>query len=62
MAKEKGVQVSATVTKEIDQALEDYRWGVRLTKTELVRVAILEFIHNHQISVPNAGAPEPDAT
>ena len=49
MGKTKGVQVSATVTPELDQALEDHRWSVRKTKTELVRLAVEEYAHNHGI-------------
>ena len=43
MAVQKGVQVSATISKELDQALEDHRWSVRMTKTELVRTAVEEY-------------------
>jgi hypothetical protein len=59
MAKEKGVQVSATVTKEVDDTLENHRWDVRLTKTELVRTAILEYISNHNLTVEVEPASEP---
>ena len=34
---EKGVQVNATVPKEWDNKLEDHRWTVRKTKTQLIR-------------------------
>ena len=47
MAVQKGVQVSATISKELDQALEDHRWSVRMTKTELVRTAVEEYAAKH---------------
>ena len=33
----KGVQVNATIPPEWDQKLEDHRWTVRKTKTQLVK-------------------------
>lgn len=62
MAKEKGVQVSATVSPQVDQTLEDHRWDVRLTKTELVRKAILEYIANHGLTVAAEPAEAPAET
>lgn len=44
---EKGVQVNATVPKEWDQKLEDHRWSVRMTKTQVVRTAVEEYMRNH---------------
>jgi hypothetical protein len=61
MAKEKGVQVSATISPELNQALEDHRWSVRLTKTELVRVAVEEYAHKHHLTLPAEADAEPDA-
>jgi hypothetical protein len=55
--KTKGVQVSATITPELDQALEDHRWNVRKTKTELVRLAVEEYAHNHGIIPSEADSP-----
>ena len=49
MAVQKGVQVSATISKELDQALEDHRWSVRMTKTELVRTAVEEYAAKHNL-------------
>lgn len=51
----KGVQVSATISPELDQALEDHRWSVRKTKTELVRTAVEEYAQNHGI-IPSSTA------
>ena len=58
--KTKGVQVSATITPELDQALEDHRWNVRKTKTELVRLAVEEYAANHGI-VPSPTQEGSDA-
>lgn len=59
MAKIKGVQVSATISPELDAALEDHRWTVRKSKTELVRAAVEEYAHNHGIIIEVPGdAPE----
>lgn len=55
--KTKGVQVSATITPELDAALEDHRWQVRKTKTELVRLAVEEYAANHNIR-PHSPADE----
>lgn len=34
---EKGVQLNATVPRDWDTKLEDHRWTVRKTKTQLVK-------------------------
>jgi hypothetical protein len=52
---EKGVQVNATVPKEWDTILEDHRWNVRKTKTQLVKTAVEEYLVNHGL------LPESDA-
>lgn len=49
MAKEKGVQVSATIPPSWDTVLEDHRWQVRMTKTQLVRKAVEEYLTNHNL-------------
>lgn len=41
---EKGVQVSATIPKEWDAKLEDHRWTVRMTKTQVVRTAVEQYM------------------
>jgi hypothetical protein len=60
MAVQKGVQVSATISKELDQALEDHRWSVRMTKTELVRTAIEEYAHRNGLLPQTHPESEPD--
>jgi len=60
MAVQKGVQVSATISKELDQALEDHRWSVRMTKTELVRTAVEEYAAKHNlIGTPDSETETP---
>lgn len=55
MAKTKGQQVSATISPELHEALEEHRWTVRKTMTELVRTAVEEYAANHGV------APSPTA-
>jgi hypothetical protein len=52
MAKTKGVQVSGTVREELSAALEDYRWTVRKTRSEIVTTALEEYATNHGLNVP----------
>ena len=51
MAKQKGVQVSGTITQELNQALEDHRWQARKTRSELVTTALQEYASNHGLNV-----------
>jgi len=60
MAKIKGVQVSATISTELNTALEDHRWTVRKTKAEVVKAAIEEYAAKHGLHVEPSAA-EPDA-
>ena len=46
---EKGVQVNATIPKDWDQKIEDHRWTVRMTKTQVIRTAVEEYMRNHQL-------------
>jgi hypothetical protein len=58
---EKGVQVNATVPKEWDQKLEDHRWSVRMTKTQVVRKAVEEYMVNHGLLTnQDQGEAQPD--
>ena len=43
-AKEKGVQVSATIPTEWDQIIEEHRCDVRKSKTQVVRTAVEEYL------------------
>lgn len=58
---EKGVQVNATVPKEWDNILEDHRWTVRKTKTQLVKTAVEEYMKNHGL-LPADPEPQADAS
>lgn len=53
----KSVQVSTSVSAEEFEALEDYRWTERLEKADVLRLAVKEFLINHEIPV-QASAPE----
>lgn len=57
-ATNRGVQVSTTLPKGMAEALEDHRWTVRKTMTELVRTALDEYVANHNIEVPAEDAGE----
>jgi len=46
----KGVQVSTTLPADLHAALEDHRWDVRLTMTDLVRRALEEYAAAHKVS------------
>ena len=46
---EKGVQVNATIPKDWDKAIEDHRWTVRMTKTQVIRTAVEEYMQHHGI-------------
>lgn len=45
----KGKQVSATVSPELYQALDDYGWENRKKRTDLVRQAVEEFAERNNI-------------
>lgn len=40
---EKRAQISATIPASLKEALEEYRWGVRMNLSELVETALTEF-------------------
>ena len=40
---EKRSQISATIPANLKEALEEYRWGVRMNLSELVEVALTRF-------------------
>jgi hypothetical protein len=59
--KPKGVQVSTTVSPELFAALEDHRWTVRKSKSEVVLAALEEYAANHGlINPPAEEAPADD--
>lgn len=54
----KGVQVSTTVSPELFEKLENHRWTVRKSKSEVVLAALEEYAANHGLS---ASAPAEEA-
>lgn len=54
----KSQQVSTSISPELFEALEDYRWSVRLQFTDLVRVALQEYSVNHNVEVKTAPAED----
>jgi len=60
--REKGVQVSATVPTAWDDILEEHKWDVRKTKTNVVKTAIGEYLVNHGLikSMDENTEPERD--
>ena len=44
---EKRAQISATIPASLKEALEEYRWGVRMNLSELVEVALTEFARDN---------------
>lgn len=57
----KSVQVSTTVSAEVFDALEDYRWTARKKMTELVAEAVTDLLAKHKIAVAGTAAPAEDA-
>jgi len=55
--KTKGVQVSTTVSPELYAALEDHRWTVRKSKSEVVLAALQEYAANHELTIHEPEAP-----
>ena len=44
---EKRAQISATIPASLKEALEEYRWGVRMNLSELVEAALTEFARDN---------------
>lgn len=55
----KAKQVSTTIPADYFEALENYRWdpAVKLTMTQLVRVALDEYAAAHGIMISGYGSP-----
>jgi len=51
MAKTGTKSVSATISAESYDAIEEYRWTVRKNLSQVVDQAVTEFINNHGISM-----------
>ena len=44
---EKRAQISATIPASLKEALEEYRWSVRMNLSEIVEVALTEFARDN---------------
>ena len=44
---EKRSQISATIPAGLKEALEEYRWGLRMNLSELVETALTEFARDN---------------
>lgn len=53
--RERGKQVSATVSPELYEALDDYGWQNRKKRTDLVRQAVEEFAERNNILQQHTG-------
>ena len=57
---EKRAQISATIPASLKEALEEYRWGVRMNLSELVEVALTEFARDNVDGFVKDDTPEED--
>lgn len=55
----KGVQVHATITPELFDALEDHRWDARLNMVDVVKLALTQYAEREGVlpKGPEAGQP-----
>ena len=59
---EKRSQISATIPASLKEALEEYRWGVRMNLSELVEAALTEFARDNVEGFVNDDTPDEDDT
>ena len=57
---EKRAQISATIPASLKEALEEYRWGVRMNLSELVKVALTEFARDNVEGFSTEDEPDED--
>ena len=57
---EKRAQISATIPASLKEALEEYRWGVRMNLSELVEVALTEFARDKDIVIQDVEFTDED--
>ena len=57
---EKRAQISATIPASLKEALEEYRWGVRMNLSELVEVALTEFARDNVEGFVKDDTPDED--
>jgi hypothetical protein len=57
-AKAKRVNVSGTVTPELNEFIEEHRWTNRLSKSDVINDALVEWGKAHGFTQPVKGADE----
>ena len=57
---EKRSQISATIPASLKEALEEYRWGVRMNLSELVETALTEFARENVKGFREDDTPDED--
>ena len=57
---EKRAQISATIPASLKEALEEYRWGVRMNLSELVETALTEFARDNVEGFVKDDTPDED--
>ncbi len=57
---EKRAQISATIPASLKEALEEYRWGVRMNLSELVELALTEFARDNVEGFDEDNTPDGD--
>ena len=55
---EKRAQISATISASLKEALEEYRWGVRMNLSEVVETALTEFARENVEGFVKDNIPE----
>ena len=55
---EKRAQISATIPASLKEALEEYRWGVRMNLSELVETALTDFARENIEGFVQDNTPE----
>ena len=57
---EKRAQISATIPASLNEALEEYRWGVRMNLSELVETALTDFARENIEGFVQDNTPDED--
>ena len=55
---EKRAQISVTIPASLKEALEEYRWGVRMNLSELVETALTDFARENIEGFVQDNTPE----
>jgi hypothetical protein len=51
----KRINVSGTVTPELHEFIEEFRWSNRMSKSDVINAALVEWGGKHGFSQPEAG-------